>query len=74
MKNIEQFIFQGKVKIIALPKRQLSTESEYPTLVGLEGKIASISGNRVGVIIDNKYNEHSKFGWYWFDADCIEKI
>ena len=48
--------------------------SEYPELIGLEGKIASISGNRVGVIVDNKYNKNSKFGWYWFDSECIEKI
>lgn len=74
MKNIEQFIYQGKIKIICLPKRQLSTESEYPTLIGLEGKIAGISGNRVGIIIDNKYNKNSKFGLYWFDSECIEKI
>lgn len=52
MRNIEQFIYSGKIKIISLPKRQLSFESEYPELIGLEGKIASISGNRVGVIVD----------------------
>lgn len=74
MRNIEQFIYSGKIKIISLPKRQLSFESEYPELIGLEGKIASISGNRVGVIVDNKYNKNSKFGWYWFDSECIEKI
>ena len=73
-RKIEQFIYPGKIKIICLPKRQLSSESEYPELVGLEGKIAAISGNSVGIIIDGKYNKHSQFGWYWFDSECIEKV
>ena len=73
-RKVKQFIYPGKVKIISLPKRQLSPNSEYPELIGLEGKIASISGNSVGVIIDGKYNKHSKFGWYWFDVECIEKV
>lgn len=72
-RKIEQFIYPGKVKIISLPKRQLSSESEYPELIGLEGKIATISGNSVGVVIEGKYNKHSQFGWYWFNAECIEK-
>ena len=73
-RKIEQFIYPGKVKIISLPKRKLSHESEYPKLVGLEGKIASISGNSVGIIVDGKYNKYSQFGWYWFNVECIEKV
>lgn len=73
-RNIEQFIYSGKVKIISLPKRQLSPGSEYPELIGLEEKIAAISGNSVEIIIDEKYNKHSQFGWYWFDSECIEKV
>lgn len=73
-RKIERFIYSGKIKIICLPKRQLSSESEYPELVGLEGKIAAISGNSVGIIVDGKYNKHSQFGWYWFNSECIEKI
>ena len=72
MAKIEDLLYKGKVKIISLPKRQLSPESEYPELIGLEGKIARISGNRVGVIIDRKTNKNSDYGCYWFDVECLE--
>ena len=49
MITFEDFIYKGKVKIISTPKRELSIESEYPNLVGLEGRIARISGNKIGV-------------------------
>lgn len=39
MEKIEDLLYKGKVKIISLPKRQLSPESEYPELIGLEGKL-----------------------------------
>lgn len=74
MLRIEDLLYKGKVKIISLPKRQLSPESEYPELIGLEGKIARISGNRVGVLIDNKNNQHSDYGCYWFDVECLELV
>ncbi len=74
MGKAKEFIYQGKVKIVSLPQRKLSPESEYPELIGMEGKIVAISGNRLGIAIDNKYNKHSQFGWYWFDSDCVEKI
>ena len=54
--------YEKKNRRISLPKRQLSSESEYPELIGLEGKIATISGNSVEIIIDEKYNKHSQFG------------
>lgn len=74
MVKIEDLLYKGKVKIISMPKRQLSPESEYPKLIGLEGKIVRISGNRVGVLIDNKNNENSDYGCYWFDVECLELI
>ena len=74
MVKVEDLLYKGKVKIISLPKRQLSPESEYPELIGLEGKIARISGNRVGVLIDNKNNKNSNYGCYWFDVECLELI
>lgn len=74
MLKIEDLLYKGKVKIISLPKRQLSPESEYPELIGLEGKVVRISGNRVGVQIDNKSNEHSDYGCYWFDVDCLDFV
>lgn len=72
--TIRDFIYQGKVKIMSTPKRELSIESEYPDLIGLEGRIAGISGNKIGIIVDNKYNKHSKFGWYWFEPECLMKL
>lgn len=74
MLKIEDLLYKGKVKIVSLPKRQLSPESEYPELVGLEGTVVRISGNRVGVLIDNKANQHSDYGCYWFDVECLELI
>ncbi len=74
MVKIEDLLYKGKVKIISLPKRHLSPESEYPELIGLEGKIARISGNKVGVLIDNKNNENSNYGCYWFDVECLKLI
>lgn len=74
MIKIEDLIIKRKVKIISLPKRQLSSESEYPELIGLEGNVVRISGNRVGVQIDNKNNKYSDYGYYWFDAECLEFI
>lgn len=74
MAKIEDLLYKGKVKIISLPKRQLSSESEYPGLIGLEGKVVRISGNRVGVLVDNKTNEHSDYGCYWFDVECLDLI
>ena len=74
MITVEDFIYKGKLKIISTPKRELSIESEYPNLVGLEGRISRISGNKIGIIIDNKYNKHSKFGLYWFDPECLEFV
>lgn len=74
MLKIENLLYKGKVKIISLPKRQLSSESEYPELLGLEGKVARVSGNRVGVIVDNKNNQHSEYGCYWFDVECLEFV
>ena len=72
--TVRDFIYQGKVKIMSTPRRELSIESEYPDLIGLEGRIAGISGNKIGIIVDNKYNKHSKFGWYWFEPECLIKI
>lgn len=74
MIKIEDLLYKGKVKIISLPKRKLSSESEYPKLIGLEGKIARISGNKVGVVIDNKNNKNSNYGCYWFDVECLELV
>ena len=72
--TVRDFIYQGKIKIMSTPRRELSIESEYPDLIGLEGRIAGISGNKIGIIVDNKYNKHSKFGWYWFEPECLMKI
>lgn len=72
--DIKDFIYRGKVKIISLPRRELSPESEYPSLIGLEGQIIRISGNRVGILIDGRENKDSEYGCYWFDVDCIEKL
>ena len=74
MLKIEDLLYKGKVKIISLPKRQLSPESEYLELIGLEGKVVRISGNRVGVQIDDKSNEHSDYGCYWFNVECLELV
>ena len=74
MAKIEDLLYKGKVKITSLPKRQLSPISEYPELIGLKGKIVRVSGNRVGVIIDNKNNKNSDYGCYWFDVECLELI
>lgn len=70
----EILYIKGKIKIMSTPRRKLSIESEYPDLIGLEGKIAGISGNKIGILIDNKYNKNSKFGWYWFEPECLMKI
>lgn len=74
MLKVEDLLYKGKVKIISLPNRPLSPDSEYPDLIGLEGIVARISGNRVGILIDNRKNQHSDFGYYWFDAECLEFV
>lgn len=74
MANIDEFLYKGKVRIISLPKRELSPGSEYPKLIGLKGKIIRISGNRLGISIDGKINENSDYGCYWFDLDNVEKV
>ena len=74
MITVEDFIYKGKVKIISTPERELSIESEYPNLIGLEGRIVRISGNKIGVFVDNKYNKHSNFGCYWFEPECLIKL
>lgn len=72
--KIEDLFYKEKIKVITLPRRQLSSDSEYPELIGLEGRITRISGNRVGVKVDGKYNEHSSYGCYWFEPECLEFI
>lgn len=72
--TIQDIIYDGEVKITALPKRELSPTSEYPSLVGCKGRIVRISGNKVGIEINNKTNKDSRYNCYWFDIDCIEKI
>lgn len=74
MLAMEDLLYKGKIKIISLPKRELSPESEYPELIGLEGKVTRISGNKVGVQIDDKSNEHSDYGCYWFDIENLELV
>ena len=56
MRTIEDFIYTGNVKIIALPQREISDESVYPEVVGKTGKVVRISGEKVGVLIDGKEN------------------
>lgn len=54
MRTIEDFIYTGNVKIIALPQREISDESVYPEVVGKTGKVVRISGEKIGVLIDGK--------------------
>lgn len=68
---LEDLLYKGKVKIIGTPNRELSPMSEYPSLIGLEGKIVRISGGKIGVLIDNKFNSNSRYGCYWFDLNSL---
>ena len=74
MRTIEDFIYTGNVKIIALPQREISDESVYPEVVGKTGKVVRISGEKVGVLIDGKDNPYSRYGCYWFTAECLEFV
>ena len=47
MRTIEDFIYTGNVKIIALPQREISDESVYPEVVGKTGKVVRISGEKI---------------------------
>lgn len=74
MRTIEDFIYTGNVKIIALPQREISDESVYPEVVGKTGKVVRISGEKIGVLIDGKENPYSRYGCYWFIAECLEFV
>ena len=74
MRTIEDFIYTGNVKIIALPQREISDESVYPEAVGKTGKVVRISGEKVGVLIDGKENPYSRYGCFWFNPECLEFV
>lgn len=72
--TIKDFLYNGKVKIIALPSREVSEKSIYHSLMGKEGEIVAMSGNIIGVKIDDVSNPESKYDCFWFDPNCLEKI
>ena len=74
MRTIEDFIYTGNVKIIALPQREISDESVYSEVVGKTGKVVRISGEKVGVLIDGKENPYSRYGCFWFNPECLEFV
>lgn len=57
--TVQDFFYKGDVKIISVPKRDLSPVSVYPGLIGKIGKVVRISGNKIGIMVDNKYNKWS---------------
>lgn len=67
--TVQDFIYKGNVRIISIPKRELSPASIYPELIGRIGRVIRMSGNKVGIMIDNKYNNWSQYGCFWFDQD-----
>ena len=72
--QMQDFLYKGNVRIISIPKRELSPASMYPELIGKIGKVARISGNKIGIIIDNKYNNWSQYGCFWFEPECLEFV
>lgn len=72
--TIKDFLYNGKVKIIALPSREVSEKSIYHSLMGKEGKIVAMSENIIGVKIDGVSNSESKYDCFWFEPNCLEKI
>jgi len=73
-KKNRRIFYEGKIKVVSLPNREFSPESEYPELIGLTGNIMSIHGSKVGISIDGRYNKNSLFGWYWFEARNLERV
>ena len=50
--TVQDFIYKGNVRIISIPKRELSPASIYPELIGRIGRVIRMSGNKVGIIIE----------------------
>lgn len=72
--TVQDLLYKGDVKIISVPKRELSPVSVYPGLIGKIGKVVRISGNKVGIMVPGHYNEWSRYGCFWFDPECLEFV
>lgn len=72
--TVQDFFYKGDVRIVSIPKRELSPVSVYPGLIGKIGKVTRISGNKIGITIDGQCNEWSQYGCFWFDPECLEFV
>ena len=51
--TVQDFFYKGDVRIISIPKRELSPASIYPELIGRIGRVIRMSGNKVGIMMDS---------------------
>lgn len=63
-----------RVRILDLPHRSVSHNSQYRSLVGKEGTVVRVSGTKVGVEVEGINNEASSYGCFWFNPENLEEI